>query len=182
MSNELNLTQSPDTVNPEQPSSVDKQEHMIPKSRLDEVLSQKRSLEAKIQAFEAEKQTANEKDLSFKEKYEKLNAEYTGFKANVVKQQAENQFISKAKELGFPEKIAKLGVPKEITEDSIDAKLKEFEKEYKEFLPVKEEKKPPVSTNPFVIVQPNSNAPVKVPTRPGTITGKDITDSLKNTF
>ena len=142
MANEnANPNQPTDAASQEQTSSVDKQEHMIPKSRLDEVLSQKRALEAKVQEYATKEQEKADADKSWQDRHTTLKTEFDTFKKSVAREKLVDTATAKLKEAGFNEKLIKVGLQADLTEANLDDAVKNFTKEFKEFLPTPVEPK-----------------------------------------
>lgn len=121
----------------------------------------------KLEAFEKEAQVKAEAELTYQERFNKLNEEFTNYKSTITKQTLENQFTTSLIEKGLPSKIAKIAVPKDLSEDNMEEHLKTSIKEYGEFIiKVSEDDKKAQPINPFSIAQPSqpSKKVSKMPT------------------
>lgn len=170
----VNPNQPTDAVSQEQSSSVDTKEHMIPKSRLDEVLGQKRDLEAKVLAFETKEREKAEADKSWQDRHTTLKTEFDTYKKSVARERLVDKATAKLKEAGFNEKLIKVGLPQDLTDDNLDDSVKNFTKEFKEFLPPTEPAKP----NLPISASQHTKAPVATTTPPGSL-GEALREQAK---
>ncbi len=178
MSNEEKTTPdqvtTPETVVPATPEA--KSDNVVPSWRLKEEADKRRTAEKKLAEIEAKDQAKVDADLPYKARYEKTLKEFDVFKEDTSKKGLHDEFMRQALELGFPSKIAKLGAPEGLSEDNMKDRLKEFTKEFKEFLP-EAKKETPSPASPYAAVHPTtvSPAPQKDMTK---VTGADVMKGL----
>lgn len=133
---------------------------MIPSYRLKEEADKRRSAENKLAEFEKADDERKALDLTYKERFDKLKDQFEGFKAATEQDKTVSEFSSKLMEAGLPGKIARVASKStiDLSADNIDSKVKEAIKEFSEFMPSKDDKKP-VTINPFSLKQPSGDTP-----------------------
>lgn len=138
--------QNPESVKTGETTNSDNSEKVVPAYRLMEEATKRRTAEAKLAEYEKKEQEKADADKSWQEKHTTLKTEFETFKKTVVREKLVDKATSKLKEAGFSEKLIKVGLPQDLTEDTLDEAVKNFTKEFKEFLPTKTEEAAP--TNP----------------------------------
>jgi len=164
------------TENVDQNTTVDKSENTVPSYRLKEEADKRRTAETKLAEYEKREQEQKDKDLSFEQKFSKLQNEFDSYKEDVAKGSLKDEFTGQLIELGFPRKIAKLADTSSLTEDNIKDHVKSFAKEMKEFMPVYDDTLESTPTTPAALIQPSSTESKQK--FDGTITGKDVMNDL----
>ena len=178
MTKELENTDTTTETNVDN-STNETKEHMIPSYRLKQESDRRRDAETKLAEYEKADKERADKDKSFEERYNTLSGEFDSYKDNMAKQNLKNELTTELTGLGFPSKIAKLADTSKLTEDTMKDHIKEFTKEFKEFLPAdKTETDTTKSTPALSNVQPSSTE-VKQQFN-GTITGKEVMNDLIN--
>ena len=111
----------------------------------------------KLEAYEKADKEKADSELSYKERFETLDGEFTNYKANQAQATLNNEFTSQMVELGLPSKIAKIAVPTDLTPDSMKDAIKSATKEFAEFIKV-DDGKTDKPTSPYQSAQPKTKA------------------------
>ena len=116
-----------------------------------------KTLKESLKGFEEAETKAKEADLEAKDLLKLRDDEIKQLKQAGAQTELRNTATTALLEQGFPAKLIKVGLPNDLTDDNVSQKVKDFAKDFKEYI-VKEEKKATPANNPF---QPGTEAKEK---------------------